>query len=75
MDKDIADLKEVVGRIDERTIATHDTVEEIRGDFKDVAVRVTKVETNQKWFLRIGSTLGALAVAAIGVVYKINGGV
>ena len=77
MDTQIADLHALVARVDERTIAIHDTLEDIRNAQKnhedkddiihaEMVSRVGKVETNQRWIARLITTVGAMAVTVVG---------
>ncbi len=58
MDKQIAETREIVGRLDERTKTIQQDVADIK---KDYGPRLRKVEGRQHWLL------GAVAVIAIGV--------
>jgi len=70
------ELKEGVGRIDERTVAIHDNQKRLgrafvgheakdREDFKEVHTRITTVEKKQNWTLGVGSAIVfAITIAA-----------
>lgn len=77
MDAELADMKEVVGRIDERTTtilanqgemkeALEDHEDRDREDFKSINDRVTSVERKQNWILGVGTAI----VAGISLFYK-----
>ena len=80
MDTDVADIKETMARIDERTIAILMNQEKLgdsleghedrdRVDFKEVHHRISRVERKQNWMLGIGTSI-AFAIIAIGGVAK-----
>lgn len=77
MDTQLSELHTLVARVDERTIAIHNTLETVLGDqraheendtivHKDMNDRLGRVENNQRWFTRIASTLGGAALTVFG---------
>ncbi len=59
MDKLIAETREIVGRLDERTKATQEDVAYIKNDY---GPRLQRVENRQHWLLGVGA--GAVALVA-----------
>ncbi len=70
----LSELKEGVARIDERTVAIHDSQENLsktlerheaedRVDFKDVRSEIAAVRTKQNWMLGVGTAVVAVSVA------------
>ena len=74
MDTQLADIKALVERIDERTETIHDWIEkhelQDRDDFKEVHARVNKVERKQNWTLGVISMAGFAITTAIAWVFK-----
>ena len=62
MDADVAEIKAVLGRIDERTKRCdewmRDHEDRNREDFKEVHHRVNAVAGKQNWILGVGSAVG-----------------
>lgn len=76
-DHEISEMKDMVTRIDERTLTilqridrvAHDLNEhetEDRQDFKDLHSRVNAVERKQNWIVGIGTAIAFAATIAIG---------
>ena len=61
MDKIIAETREIVGRLDERTSVIQEDVAAIK---KDYGPRLRKVENRQHWLLGAGAAAAALATGA-----------
>ncbi len=61
MDTLIAETREIVGRLDERTRAIQEDVAEIK---KNYGPRLRRVENRQHWILGGGAAVAALAVGA-----------
>jgi len=70
----LSDLKEGLGRIDERTVAIHDAQENLadtlkaheqdnRSDFRGVHLRVNKIEKKQSWMIGIGTAVVGMITA------------
>ena len=80
MDPELAELKETVARIDERTDSIHTAIKNYskalskhedhdRDDFKEVHHRITKVERRQNWMLGIG-TAGVFVLTMVAGFFK-----
>lgn len=74
MDTQLADIKSLVERIDERTETIHDWMikheMQDREDFKEVHGRVNRVERKQNWTLGVLSMAGFAITTAIAWVFK-----
>ncbi len=84
MDTELAqrlmELKEGMARIDERTVAIHDSQEtlsgtlkrhetEDRADFKEVHDRITKTDRKQSWMLGVATALVAIFIGTVKGVF------
>lgn len=69
MDTQLADIKALVERIDERTATIHDWIGkhelQDRDDFKEVHGRINRVERKQNWTLGVISLAGFVITATI----------
>lgn len=61
MDTIIAETREIVGRLDERTRAIQEDVTEIK---KDYGPRLRRVENRQHWLLGVGAVVTMVMVGA-----------
>lgn len=61
MEKIVAETREIVGRLDERTKAIHREITAIRADY---VPRLRKVENRQHWLLGAGAAAAALVTGA-----------
>ncbi len=80
MDTELAEMKECVARIDERTITILDHQEKQsealvkhedndRADFKEVHERITKIEKKHQWFLGLGTAM-IFTIALVGSFFR-----
>ena len=76
MDTELSEVKTVVARIDERTMAIlqhqEDHKEALtahedrdRDDFKEVHHRINRLERRQNWFLGVGSAIMVIGAALV----------
>ena len=83
--KHLSDLKEGLGRIDERTVAIHDAQKDLadafkdhekdnRTDFRGVHIRVNKIEKKQAWMIGIGTAITGMVATVGGFFTGIFGG-
>ena len=85
MDTDVAEIKETMARIDERTTAILLNQEKLstsleghedrdRVDFKEVHHRISRVERKQNWMLGIGTSVVFVIMTIGGLAKAFFGG-